>query len=211
MAKIQQSVEIRVPAHVAYNQLTQFADYPRFMEEVESAEQVDDSHVRWTTKIGEHGRDWHSEIVEQTPDRSIEWRNVEGPVSTGRVEVEALGDDSSRVRFTVESQAASAGDAADALNRQLGENLQRLKQMLEGGGATGAWRGAVHDGKVETAGSNAAVAAPQAGKVPGQSSAGYGDAAATEAMQEELKLDESDSGGDKGLEQAIRRAVPPAI
>ena len=80
------------------------------MEEVESAEQVDDTHVRWTTKIGQHARDWQSEIVEQKPDQCIEWRNVEGPVSTGRVEVEALGTDSTRVTFTVESEATSAGE-----------------------------------------------------------------------------------------------------
>jgi uncharacterized membrane protein len=42
MARISQSVDINVPAQAAYNQLTQFEDYPRFMEEVESAEQVDD-------------------------------------------------------------------------------------------------------------------------------------------------------------------------
>ena len=128
MARIQQSVEIRVPAQVAYNQLTQFEDYPRFMQEVESAEQVDDTHVRWTTKIGQHARDWNSEIIEQKPDQCIAWRNVEGPVSTGRVEVQALGADSSRVSFTVESEAASAGDAADAMARQLEGDLQRLSR-----------------------------------------------------------------------------------
>jgi ribosome-associated toxin RatA of RatAB toxin-antitoxin module len=215
MARIQQSVEISVSAQVAYNQLTQFEDYPRFMEEVESAEQVDDTHVRWTTKIGQHTRDWHSEIIEQKPDQVIEWRNVEGPVNTGRVEVEALGEGRSRVTFTVESEADNAGNAADAMARQLGENLQRLKQMIEGSGETGAWRGEVHDGKVAAGGQDAAsqqsdlAQADPAGSQPKQSTEGYGDGGRSAPGQQALQPDAQGTGG-QGLEQAVKRAVPPS-
>lgn len=199
MARIQQSVEISVPAHVAYNQLTQFEAYPQFMEEVESAEQVDDTHVRWTTKVGQHARDWHSEIIEQKPDQVIEWRNVEGPVSTGRVDVQELGANNSRVTFTVESAATGDGVAADAMARQVEGNLQRLKQMIESRGATGAWRGEVHDGKVE-AGNPAkggeemnAGQQPDAvrhtGDLPKQSTEGYGDVRTAEAMRQALQPD----------------------
>lgn len=253
MARIEQSVEIGVPARVAYNQLTQFEDYPRFMQEVESAEQVDDTHVRWTTKIGQHAREWHSEIVEQQPDRCIEWRNVEGPVTTGRVEVQELGTDSSRVTFIVESEAAAPGEAADAMARQVGENLQRLKQMIESGGETGAWRGEVHDGKAEAGDSDAAApAAPgggaestqsdnalsgnadeggedgrfnvaeevntdqqsdairHTGNLAQQSTEGYGDVATSEAMQQALTPQTQKAGEDAGLDNAIKRAVPPS-
>jgi ribosome-associated toxin RatA of RatAB toxin-antitoxin module len=188
MARIQQSVEIKAPAHVAYNQLTQFEDYPRFMDEVESAEQVDDTHVRWTTKIGQHARDWQSEIVEQKPDQCIAWRNVEGPVSTGRVEVQQLGADSSRVTFTVESEATSAGEAAEAMARQVGENLQRLKQMIESGGETGAWRGEVHDGKVEVRGRDA----------DGGAAAGTAGGAAASTQSDNALSDNADQSGQDG-------------
>ena len=255
MARILQSVEISVPARVAYNQLTQFEDYPRFMEEVESADQIDDTHVRWTTKIGQHARDWQSEIVEQKPDQCIAWRNVEGPVSTGRVEVQELGPGSTRVTLTMESEATSAGEAADAMARQVGDNLQRLKQMIESGGETGAWRGEIHEGKVEVRGRDAAggsaagmaagmAASPQSdntlpenadqgrqdgrfnvaeevntdqqsdavrhtGNPPHQSAEGYGDVGASEAMQNALQPD-GQKAGDAGLDQAIKRAVPPS-
>ena len=244
MARIEQSVEINVPAQVAYNQLTQFEDYPRFMEEVESAEQVDDTHVRWSTKIGQHARDWQSEIVEQTPDRCIAWRNVEGPVSTGRVEVQPLDGGSSRVTLTVESEAASAGEAADAMARQVEGNLQRLKQLMESGGGTGAWRGEVHDGKVTLRARDAASAAAAStqsdnalsdngdqgsqdgrfniaeevntdqqsdavrhtGNLLRQSAEGYGDVGTSEALQQ----DGQKQGSEPGLDQAIKRAVPPS-
>ena len=214
MARIEQSVEIGVAANVAYNQLTQFADYPRFMEEVESAEQVDDTHVRWTTKIGQHARDWHSEIVEQQPDKIIEWRNVDGPVSTGRIEVQALGESSSRVTFTVESEANGAGEAADAMARQLGENLQRLKQLVERGGETGAWRGEVHGGKVAgqqgNAASGNAASTSQAGDLQKQSAEGYGDVGTSATAQLALEPDSPPGDAEVKLDQAIKRAVPPS-
>jgi uncharacterized membrane protein len=161
MARIQQSVDISVPAHVAYNQLTQFEDYPRFMQEVESAQQVDDTHVRWTTRIGQQKRDWNSEIIEQQPDQCIAWRNLEGPVNTGRVDVEALGENGARVTFTLEADAAhSATEGDHAMAKQVQEDLQRLKQMMEAQGhETGAWRGEVHGGQV-TGGERGATAGP---------------------------------------------------
>ena len=150
MARIQQSVDITVPAHVAYNQMTQFEDYPRFMQEVESAQQVDDTHVRWTTRIGQQTRNWNSEIIEQQPDQFIAWRNLDGPVDTGRVDVQALGENGARVTLTLEADAAHAGTEGDhAMAKQVQEDLQRLKQMMEAQGReTGAWRGEVHGGQV---------------------------------------------------------------
>ncbi|MBV0881754.1 SRPBCC family protein [Noviherbaspirillum sp. L7-7A] len=161
MARIQQSVDISVPARVAYNQLTQFEDYPRFMQEVESAQQVDDTHVRWTTRVGQQKRDWNSEIIEQQPDQCIAWRNLDGPINTGRVDVEALGENGARVTFTLEADGAHSGTEGDhAMAKQVQEDLQRLKQMMEGQGhETGAWRGEVHGGQV-TGGESGAAAGP---------------------------------------------------
>jgi hypothetical protein len=251
MARIQQSIEVSVPAHVAYNQLTQFEDYPRFMQEVESAQQIDDTHVRWTTRIGQHKRDWHSEIIEQQPDQCIAWRNLDGPVNTGRVDVEALSDNGARVTFTLEADAASPGTEGDhAMARQVQEDLQRLKQMMETQGhATGAWRGEVHGGQV-TGGERGAApavsgssnlsenalsqdrqqgnadgrfnvaeevnadqqsdAVRHAGNLPHQSTEGYGDMGANEAVKNALQGNEKPVADKEKLGDSIARAVPPS-
>ena len=72
--------------------------------------------------------------------------------------MQQLGPDSSRVTFTIESEAAGVGEAADALGRQVEGNLQRLKQLMESGGGGGAWRGEVHEGRVDVRGRDAAGA-----------------------------------------------------
>lgn len=150
MARIQQSIEIRVPVHAAYNQLTQFEEYPRFMEDVSAVQQLDDTHLHWTTSMSNRPVEWDAEIIEQEADRCIAWRNTSGPTNTGKVEVQPAGTDASRVIFTLESKpeqvpGSAAGDSEEEMARRLKMDLARLKEFMESRGAeTGAWRGEGH-------------------------------------------------------------------
>ena len=71
MERIASTIEVEVPVRTAYNQWTQFEDFPRFMEGVERVEQRDDRHLRWVADIGGVTREWDAEIVQQDPDRLI--------------------------------------------------------------------------------------------------------------------------------------------
>jgi len=41
MSTIEKSIDVHVPVQVAYNQWTQFEEFPRFMEGVEEVRQID--------------------------------------------------------------------------------------------------------------------------------------------------------------------------
>jgi len=181
MRKIQQSVEIAVPAHVAYNQLTQFEDYPQFMQDVDKVQQLDDTHLHWVAKLSDRQVEWDAEITEQEPDRCIAWHNTSGSAFGGKVEVEPVGTQAARVTLTLEtetdnaSHASGASDASNstgsaddtAMSERLGQDLTRLKQFLEARGSeTGAWRGEVHDaqavrGDTGNTGESGETTAPQ--------------------------------------------------
>jgi uncharacterized membrane protein len=45
MEAIEKSIDIDVPVRAAYNQWTQFEEFPRFMEGVEQVKQIDDTHL----------------------------------------------------------------------------------------------------------------------------------------------------------------------
>ncbi|HWF59442.1 MAG TPA: SRPBCC family protein [Nitrospira sp.] len=47
MSVIEKAIEINVPVKTAYNQWTQFEEFPRFMEGVEQVRQIDDKHLHW--------------------------------------------------------------------------------------------------------------------------------------------------------------------
>jgi uncharacterized membrane protein len=52
MAMVEESIEVGVPVTTAYNQWTQFEDFPQFMDGVESVTQTDDTHLHWTAEVG---------------------------------------------------------------------------------------------------------------------------------------------------------------
>src|SRR5687767_1863838 len=73
MTTIEESIEVEVPVTTAYNQWTQFEEFPKFMEGVESVKQVSDTRNHWKAEIAGIEREFDTEITEQRPDERIAW------------------------------------------------------------------------------------------------------------------------------------------
>ena len=136
MTTVQQSIDVKVPVHTVYNQLAQFEDYPRFMEEVENVMQVDETHLHWTTMMSNRTVEWDAEITEQEPDRCIAWHNDGGPIKAGKVELQELSDDAARITFTLQAESQQVPGSSPAsieqdLARRLELDLARLKVFIE--------------------------------------------------------------------------------
>ena len=74
MNRLERSIDVDVPVRVAYDQWTQFEDFPRFMEGVQRVIQLTDRTLSWAAEIGGQRREWTAEIVDQTPDTRVAWR-----------------------------------------------------------------------------------------------------------------------------------------
>jgi hypothetical protein len=92
MASIEQSIQVNVPVRTAYNQWTQFEEFPRFMEGVESVRQLDDKRLQWQVNIGGKTKEWVAEITEQRPDERIAWTSRGGAYNAGVVTFHRLDD-----------------------------------------------------------------------------------------------------------------------
>ncbi|MFF7456606.1 SRPBCC family protein [Kitasatospora sp. NPDC008115] len=75
VTNIVEETEVGVPVRVAYNQWTQFQDFPRFTKRLESVEQQSDEKIAWKAGIFLSHRSWESSIIEQVPDELIVWRS----------------------------------------------------------------------------------------------------------------------------------------
>jgi len=56
--RVEKKIEVNVPVQTAYNQWTQFEEYPRFMEGVKSVEQTSDERIHWSAEAGGKHREW---------------------------------------------------------------------------------------------------------------------------------------------------------
>jgi uncharacterized membrane protein len=148
MSTIEQSIDVSVPVRTAYNQWTQFEDFPRFMEGVEDVRQVDDTHLHWRTKVGGREKEFDAEITEQRPDERIAWTATQGAEQAGVVTFHRMDDAHTRIMLQLEAEpegaVEKAGDALGVLKRRVKGDLERFKTMIESRGTeTGAWRGEV--------------------------------------------------------------------
>ena len=151
MASVVESIDVEVPVSTAYNQWTQFEEFPRFMEGVESVSQIDDTHLHWVAEIAGKRKEWDAEITEQHPDERIAWTATSGAENAGVVTFHRLDDRTTRVtlQLDVEPDDAieSVGTALGFLQRRVKGDLERFKEFIESRGVeTGAWRGEVEAG-----------------------------------------------------------------
>jgi uncharacterized membrane protein len=153
MTRVEREIEVDVPVGVAYDQWTQFEEFPRFMDGVERVVQETDKVLRWTATVAGQRREWTAEIVDQTPDRRIAWKSRNGAGNSGAVLFTPLEAERTRIAVTIEAEpddpVEAIGTGLGFLERRVEGDLERFKAFIEARGvATGAWRGEIHGDQV---------------------------------------------------------------
>jgi uncharacterized membrane protein len=151
---IDETIEVNVPLSTAYNQWTQFEEFPLFMQGVDHVEQRDDTRLHWVATVAGRTAEWDAEILEQHPDSQISWISEDGKKTRGTVTFEPLGDRRTLIRLSMsykpEGPAEQIGSAAGLDAARIRGDLERFKQLIESRGTeSGAWRGEVSAGATE--------------------------------------------------------------
>lgn len=213
--RVEKRILVNVPVSTAYNQWTQFEDFPRFMGGVKSVTQLSDDRLEWVAEIAGVKRKWEAKILEQIPDRKVAWAATEGATNAGSVEFEDVGGGQTSVRLFIdyepEGLVEKVGDKLNVVERQAESDLQKFKEFIEDERyASGAWRGSVNEGaSVGTPGvEQAAESRGDSGKagVSGKLAAGVGVAAAAAAGA--VAASRSDTDRDTTVPVAGDTATP---
>lgn len=145
---IVETIEVNVPVSTAYNQWTQFEQFPQFMASVHEIRQQGDKHLHWKANVAGEEKEWDVEITEQIPDKRIAWQSTSGVPNGGVVTFHKISDDVTRIALQMDYQPEGTlekiGDAFGAVRLETRANLQRFKDLLEKRGKeTGGWRGSI--------------------------------------------------------------------
>lgn len=151
---VEEEIEVAVPVSTAYNQWTQFEEFPRFMDGVDEVRQLDDTLLHWAATVAGKQAEWDAKIIEQEPDRRIAWESTDGKHTRGTVSFEEAGSGRSRIRlqmtYTTEGAAEKVGSAIGLDKRRIRGDLQRFRDLIESRqDESGAWRGEIKGG-IET-------------------------------------------------------------
>jgi uncharacterized membrane protein len=157
MNTVEKSIVVNVPVRTAYNQWTQFEEFPQFMEGVEAVHQEGDAHTHWKANIAGKDVEWDADITEQTPDERVSWRSTTGAHNAGTVSFQSEGADQTNVTLQLEYEPEgffeTVGSALGLVDSRVEGDLERFKTFIESRGQeTGAWRGEIHGSEVEDKG-----------------------------------------------------------
>jgi uncharacterized membrane protein len=159
VTNIVESMDLGIPIRLAYDQWTQFADFPSFTKKVENVQQAgEDQKLNWRAQIFLSHRDWEATILEQVPDEKVVWRSKgsKGHVD-GAVTFHELTPNMTRILLVLEYYPQGFFEQTGNLWRAQGRRA-RLEfkhfgrhmmshAMLHPEDIEG-WRGVIHDGQV---------------------------------------------------------------
>ena len=158
MTSIVESIDVGVPVRLAYDQWTQFTEFPTFMKKVESVEQADDQKLNWKAQVLWSHRNWEATILEQVPDDKIVWQSkgAKGHVD-GAVTFHELAPSLTRILLVMEYHPQGLFEHTGNLWRAQGRRARLelkhfrrhlMREVLLHPDDVEGWRGTIHDGEV---------------------------------------------------------------
>ncbi|MER7588127.1 SRPBCC family protein [Micromonospora sp. NPDC127501] len=158
VTNIVETIEVGVPVRAAYNQWTQFGDFPSFMKKVEQAENDSDEKMTWKAQVFWSHRTWESTIVRQVPDKLIHWRSKGGKGSVdGTVSFHEITPDLTRILVVLEYHPQGLFEHTGNLWRAQGRRVRlELKHFVRhvmtevalDPDQVEGWRGEIRDSQV---------------------------------------------------------------
>lgn len=148
MKTFEKSITINVYVSQVYDQLTQFEEFPYFMEGVKEVKQMDDKRLHWKAEIAGRTQVWEAEITEQIPDLRLAWRNTSGAENSRVISFSAQGAYRTylnlEVQYEPEGLFENLDEAPGLVSARVSSDLSRFKHFVETRHSTnGGWRGEV--------------------------------------------------------------------
>ena len=148
MSNFEHAIDVNVPVNTAYNQWTQFEDFPMFMEGIEEVKQLDGKRLFWKANIAGINQEWYAEITEQLPDERIAWTSTSGAKHAGVITFHYVDETTTRIMYQMdynpEGFIENVGDALGIVKLRVKNDLENFKQFIEERHEpTGAWRGEI--------------------------------------------------------------------
>lgn len=142
--RVRKSTAINRSPEECYRFWRDFENLPRFMKHLESVQVRDGRRSHWVTKgpAGTHV-EWDAEIIDETPNRFIAWRSVEGSDVSNRGSIsfeEAPSARGTLVRSEIEYMPPGGAIGSifarlfgEEPEQQVADDLRRFKQLMETG------------------------------------------------------------------------------
>jgi len=132
---IEHSIDLGVPAAVAYERWVRFDEFPEFMLGVREVQLRDDAHMHWRAAVAGKEEEWDAEITERVPGQRVAWRATAGTPNSGVVTFYDMGEQRSRLmlrlRYEPHGITEVVGDSLGLVRWRVASDLKRFKDIIE--------------------------------------------------------------------------------
>jgi len=158
VTNIVEHIDVGVPLDVAYDQWTQYSEFPSFMKKVENVDQPEDTKTTWKAQVFWSHRIWEASIVEQVRNERIVWRSkgAKGSVD-GTVTFHELSPTLTRIIVILEYHPQGLFERTGNLWRAQGRRARleikhfarhAMTQTILNTEDLNGWHGEIRDGEV---------------------------------------------------------------
>ena len=135
MSTVRESIEVAVPADVAYEGLSHFENYPRFMSGVMNLTPLTDTTAHMVLDLAGNRAEFDACITESRPGEFLCWEAMDGPQLSETLRLEEIDDSTTRIIAELQIDARqmmpSEEHHQDVLNRRLKADLVGFKRFCE--------------------------------------------------------------------------------
>lgn len=158
VTNIVEAIDVPVSRDVAYEQWTQFEEFPSFMKKVENVTQEENEVVTWQAQVFWSHRTWKATILDQVPNEHIVWKSQseKGRVD-GAVTFHELAPNLTRILVSLEYHPKGlfehTGNLWRAQGRRVRLEMKHFRRhvanhtLLHSDDIEG-WTGEIHDKQV---------------------------------------------------------------
>jgi uncharacterized membrane protein len=132
---VQRWTDVAVPIATAYDEWTNFDEFPKFMHRVVNVRRKGDDEVRWQEKIWFSKREWEGRITDRRKNDRIAWTTTSGMSHHGVVTFHRLDDNLTRVMVDMEFEPTGMIEKMASglrfVKRAVESDLARFKAHVE--------------------------------------------------------------------------------
>ncbi len=147
---VQKTISVAAPIGDVYRFWSNYRNFPSFMRHIREVEDLGGGRSRWVA-YGPGGMSvsWDAEMTERIENRIMAWKSAPGSMieNAGVIRFDEAPDGNTRVtiRLSYNPLSGAIGHAVASLfgadpKREIGEDLQRMKSLIEEGAARAGGR-----------------------------------------------------------------------
>ncbi|MEO5574078.1 MAG: SRPBCC family protein [Gammaproteobacteria bacterium] len=135
MEQIEKSIQVSVPASIAYSQWGRFTQLPLFTDGINDDGESGSRFSHWAGEVSEQPWDVKVQITEQIPNYRVAWRSTHGAPSAGVVSFLPIDDHTTQIilelSYEPDGVLERAGSILGIVSRRVESDLQHFKDLIE--------------------------------------------------------------------------------